>query len=124
MFWTLKVSNPTGWKAEKEALAFLKRQGLTLLARNFACKTGEIDLIMLHNETLVFIEVRYRLKSRYGSAEDSITHRKQQKIRHTAALYLQKNRQHNHRTCRFDTLSLNSNDSKGKNRLQWLKGAF
>ncbi len=124
MFWQLALSNKKGIRAEKQALQFLKKQGLQLIARNFACRTGEVDLIMLHQNTLVFIEVRFRSRSSYGSAAASVTLRKQQKIRRTAALYLQKHPKHQHRTCRFDVVAVSDDDDNGEKSLEWLKSAF
>ena len=49
-----------GRRAERCAERFLKAKGLRVLARNYARRTGEIDLVMLDGETLVFVEVRYR----------------------------------------------------------------
>ena len=54
---------------DKECLAadFLTRHGLRLIARNHRCRFGEIDLIMGDNGVLVFVEVRYRASSRFGT---------------------------------------------------------
>ena len=57
-----------GRDAEARALAFLEQQGLTLIEKNFRCRTGEIDLIMHDAQTLVFIEVRSRKDRRFGGA--------------------------------------------------------
>lgn len=124
MHWNLSLSNKKGTEAEKRALLFLKQQGLKLLHKNFACKTGEIDLVMLDHFTLVFIEVRSRSYSRFGNAASSINTNKQQKIRKTAAFYLQKHRQHNHRICRFDAISIDNHDNSRQNSLEWIKSAF
>ncbi|USE34891.1 YraN family protein [Endozoicomonas sp. SCSIO W0465] len=124
MPWKLSLTNGKGAEAENSALLFLQQQGLTLLQRNFACKTGEVDLIMLDHSTLVFVEVRYRGPSQCGNAASSIDRSKQHKIRKTAAVYLQKYRQHSHRICRFDAISIDNQDATGQNSLQWMKSAF
>ena len=124
MPWTLKLSNWLGACAEKQALLYLKRQGLRLLHANFACKAGELDLVMLDQSTLVFIEVRARSNAVFGSAASSIDRHKQRRIRKTAAVYLHQFRQHNHRICRFDTVCIEHHDGRRKNRLNWLKNAF
>lgn len=123
-FWRLRLSNPSGLKAEKQALRYLKKQGLIPLDRNFACKLGEIDLVMLHNNTLVFIEVRFRSSDHFGSAASTINRQKQQKIRKTAAFYLQKHPKYRFRTCRFDAVTIYNNDSDTKKSLEWIKSAF
>lgn len=124
MPWKLKLNNRKGVQAEKIALLFLRQQGLKLLHTNFACKAGEVDLIMLDQSTLVFIEVRFRSHSQYGNAASSINGHKQQKIRKTSAVYLQKYHQHSHRICRFDAISIDNHDAKGQNSLEWIKSAF
>jgi len=73
-------SNSQGVKSEKQALYYLTSQGLTLLCQNYYCRFGEIDLIMQDQETIVFIEVRYRKNNDFGGALASITQSKQNKI--------------------------------------------
>ena len=124
MFWKLNLRNNTGAQAENSALSYLKQQGLTLLTRNFASKTGEVDLIMLDKETLVFIEVRFRSNNAFGSASHTLNRQKQSKIRKTAHIYLQSHPQHRHRICRFDLVALDSRDSGKENTLEWIKNAF
>jgi len=86
--WRNKKSSSIGQKAEQEALNFLKQQGLKLITQNYYCRQGEIDLVMSDQQTLVFIEVRYRKSHHYGSSAESVTINKQKKIIHTAVLYL------------------------------------
>ncbi len=124
MPWKLRLSNFKGARAEKQALQFLKRQGLRLLHANFACKVGEVDLVMLDQATLVFIEVRLRSTSRFGNAASTINRIKQQKIRKTADFYLQNHREHSHRICRFDAITIDNYDTNGQNSLKWIKSAF
>jgi len=50
----------SGKDAELQALEYLQQQGLRLLAQNWLCKRGELDLVMLDGDTVVFVEVRYR----------------------------------------------------------------
>lgn len=73
---------------EREAEAFLTKSGLTLVARNWLCRLGEIDLIMKDGATLVFIEVRKRGSERFGGATASIGAQKQAKLRRAIELYL------------------------------------
>ena len=79
-----------GKSAEKIACEHLSKNGLKLIETNFYSRFGEIDLIMKHNKTLVFIEVRYRKNKDYGGAAASITQSKQSKVRKTALYYMQK----------------------------------
>lgn len=73
---------------EREAEAFLKKSGLTSVARNWRCRLGEIDLIMKDGATLVFVEVRKRGSERFGGAIASIGAQKQAKLRRAIGLYL------------------------------------
>jgi putative endonuclease len=77
-----------GRAAEEAAAQFLRDQGLREVERNFRCHGGEIDLIMRHDEWLVFVEVRYRSSGRFGSAAESIATGKQRRLLHAARSYL------------------------------------
>ena len=77
-----------GEQHEREAEAFLTKSGLTLVARNWHCRLGEIDLIMKDAATLVFVEVRKRGSARFGSAIASIGAQKQAKLQRAIGLYL------------------------------------
>ena len=124
MPWHLINKNPNGAFAEKMALRYLKKNGLKRIDCNFATPYGELDIIMLDSSTLVFIEVRFRTLSRFGSALASITPIKCMKIRKTAQNFLQHNPGHNHRQCRFDIVTVNYNKATCQSHLQWIKGAF
>ena len=64
---------------EQQALRYLKQRGLTLVQQNFLARCGEIDLIMTHNDSLCFIEVKYRQSNDFGGTAYSIPRSKQQK---------------------------------------------
>ena len=83
------TSHYAGLAAEDAVARRYVGAGAAVIARRWRCEHGEIDLIMLHRETLVFIEVRYRKNDHYGGAKASITSDKQQKI-HKISQYLQK----------------------------------
>lgn len=83
-------SQHKGHFAEQIAEHFLQRQGLRPVGRNIFFKTGELDLVMQHRETLVFVEVRFRKQSEFGSAAETVTRTKQKKLIQTALLYCQK----------------------------------
>lgn len=111
-------SNSKGVVAEKKALNYLLGQGLTLLHQNYYCRFGEIDLIMLDQDTLVFIEVRYRNNGDFGGALASINQAKQRKIITTAKYYL--TRLTSEPYCRFDAIALNETELTPL----WIKDAF
>lgn len=78
-----------GQKAEALARKHLEAKGYQFIAQNFSCKLGEIDLIMLDNQQLVFVEVKARHSNRYGYPEEFVTPSKLRKILRTAQLFMQ-----------------------------------
>ena len=111
-----------GDAAEAHALRFLVEHGLVPITANFSCRLGEIDLIMRDGDTLVFVEVRQRTKTRFGSPLDSISMAKCQKLRRTAQVYLQKSCPHGEPPCRFDVVAITGSPDSGS--IQWIKGAL
>ena len=77
-----------GSDAEQIAAAHLQKQGLVLVAQNYRCRFGEIDLILNDQNTLVFVEVRMRSSEAFGGAAASITAAKQAKLLLAARHYL------------------------------------
>ena len=110
--------NNSGLAAEKLAATFLISHGLKLVTQNYHCRFGEIDLIMMDSKTLVFVEVRLRSNSQFGSAATSITPQKQQKLILTARHYLQT---HGECLCRFDAILMNK---AALQHIQWVRNAF
>jgi putative endonuclease len=108
-----------GAQAEQLAAQYLQLQGLILIAQNYRCRFGEIDLIMRDGTTIVFIEVRLRHHSGFGGAAASIDARKQKRIISTAQQYLAGLVRIP--PCRFDAVLID--DAQGSS-MQWLKNAF
>jgi len=108
-----------GLLAEQHAARYLQQQGLQLLAQNYRCRAGEIDLVMQDGDTLVFVEVRLRSNPAFGGAAASIDNRKQQRIIRTAQHYL--GTLPRAPRCRFDAVLMEDPQDA---RLQWLKNAF
>lgn len=108
--------------AEKIALKWLLERHLSLVDSNYRCRFGEIDLIMLDQEILVFIEVRLRSSANFGGAASSVTHKKQQKIITTASHFLMQNKKYRQYHCRFDVIAFES--STAENCPLWYKDAF
>jgi len=106
-----------GQSAESRAEAFLKTRGLKLVARNWRCRFGEIDLVMLDGATLVFIEVRLRSRSDFGGAAASVTPAKQKKLLAAARQYLATLK--TLPSCRFDVVALS-----GDTAPEWIRNAF
>ncbi|MDO9467846.1 MAG: YraN family protein [Thiobacillus sp.] len=106
-----------GHAAESRAEAFLKTQGLSLVARNWRCRFGEIDLVMQDGATLVFVEVRLRSRSDFGDAAASVTPAKQKKLLAAARQYLSALK--TLPPCRFDVVVLDCDAAP-----QWIRSAF
>jgi putative endonuclease len=98
----------SGASAEALAGRFLESQGLTIVARNFRIRRGEIDLIARDGATLVFVEVRFRRSQSHGGAAESITAAKRARLVAAAQAFLL--RQHGDPPCRFDAILLDSLD--------------
>ncbi|MFH1881120.1 MAG: YraN family protein [Planctomycetota bacterium] len=108
---------------EKRCQRFLKRKGLKTLTRNFSCKTGEIDLIMVDTDrTIVFVEVRTRADETFGSAESSITFAKKTRLLRTARYFLATN-DIDDRPFRFDVVIIVLGP-RGTPQIRYYKNAF
>ncbi len=93
-----------------------------MVARNFRCRSGEIDLVMRDGDQITFVEVRYRNNTDYGSALESIDWRKQQRLIVAAKYFLAKHPKLQQYSCRFDALGLTEID--GEVHYDWVKDAF
>ncbi|MEA1888619.1 MAG: YraN family protein [Pseudomonadota bacterium] len=111
-----------GNNAETLAEKYLINQGLRAIESNYSCRAGEIDLLMLQANTLIFVEVRYRSNPFFGTAAESITPRKIQRIRKTAEHYLLTHRQYAHLYMRFDVVAISA--QTGEQEILWIKDAF
>lgn len=78
-----------GRYGEDAALRYLEERGYRLIARNFYCRYGELDLIMQQGRQLVFVEVKARTSSRYGLPEDAVNPQKLRRLRQAIAVYLE-----------------------------------
>jgi putative endonuclease len=107
-----------GEQAEQLAADFLVRQGLSLLARNYRCRFGEIDLIAQDGDTRVFVEVRLRSRGDFGGAAASIDSHKQRKLILAAQHYLAQ--QPHLPPCRFDAVLMRDAGES----VEWIKNAF
>jgi putative endonuclease len=106
-----------GAAKEQLACAFLEQQGLRLVASNYRCRRGELDLVMRDAGVLVFVEVRFRASERFGTPAETVGTHKQRRLVAAAAHYLQQHRVN--APCRFDVLAID-----GGNRIDWIRDAF
>lgn len=110
-----------GAGAEELACRHLLARGLRLLTRNYRCRYGEIDLIMGDGPTIVFVEVRMRSRTDFGSGAESVDGRKQGRILRSAEHYLQRHASLLAK-CRFDVVSILRVGNA--HRLEWIRNAF
>ncbi len=107
-----------GEAAEELAARFLAAQGLTILARNYRTRLGEVDIVAREGAVLVFLEVRLRSWAAWGGAAASVDSRKQRRIVAAARHYLSRLRAEP--PCRFDVLTLDGPAGSPA----WIRGAF
>lgn len=117
---------------ETQAVQMLVAAGLKIIAQNYlVAKVGEIDIIAIADKTvrgrcvreLVFVEVRSRMRSEFGTAIDSINHAKVQKIRRTAEHFLQAYPQFADLSIRFDVMAFDIAQD-GAITHEWIVSAF
>ena len=109
---------------EDLATAWAQGRGWHIVKRNYLCKCGEIDIIALDQECLVFIEVRARANPRFASAAASVDRRKQQKLLRTAATFLRAEPIWGRSACRFDVLAFETRQSAQIVEPLWIRSAF
>ena len=78
-----------GARGERIALKHLEAKGYRILDTNYRCRWGEVDIVAEHDRCMVFVEVRTRRSMEYGTPQESLTRRKQEKLVATAETYLQ-----------------------------------
>ena len=111
-----------GSRYELLAEQYLVNQGCRVLARNANYRLGELDLVVTDGSCLAFVEVRYRQHSGWGGALESVDWRKQRKLIRAAQLWLVRNPKYADSTCRFDLVTIDSNQQP--NQCLWYKDAF
>ena len=98
--------NERGKKGEFLAARYLEEKGYTVIARNYHSRYGEIDLIAKDEDTLVFVEVKYRSGASFGDPSEAVTAKKQERIRKTARYYLCARQLSEDTPCRFDVAAV------------------
>lgn len=73
------------------AAEFLQKKHFKLVAMNYRCRFGEIDLIVSNRKYLIFVEVKLRKSDKFAAAREFVDFRKQERLRSTAELYLSQN---------------------------------
>jgi len=112
-----------GREGEAAARIFLERRGVRIVAENFTCPAGEIDLIGRERDTLLFIEVKTRSSDAFGPAQLAVHLRKQRQIVRAAQWYLAERRTPD-AACRFDVLAVNVHSEDEPPQIEWVRNAF
>ena len=116
------TTRDAGAHYESAALAHLTRAGLALVARNYHCRFGEIDLVMRERDVVVFVEVRYRRSRGYGGGVDSVDASKRAKLVRAATAFLADHPRLADATCRFDVLAIGGTPDAPA--FDWRRNAF
>ena len=95
-----------GDSGERYAARLLEERGHRIVARQWRCASGELDLVTLDGEELVFVEVRTRRGDRYGTPEESIDERKAGRLVVLGACFLEEHPEHEGRIWRIDLVAL------------------
>ncbi|HFQ91034.1 MAG TPA: YraN family protein [Desulfobulbus sp.] len=117
-----KNTMPLGRRGEELAARHLEQQGYRILARNYRRRFGEIDIIARHRGQLVFIEVKTRLSTRYGSPFAAVDRRKQHQLVRVATDYIARHHLEDE-VARFDVVAV-TRDRDGRTRVDVLEDAF
>jgi putative endonuclease len=114
------MSYQKGLDAEEFVKAYLIKQGLKWLQSRYRSKFGEIDLVMQDKNCLIFVEVKYRKSTVFGSAYESVTWQKQRKLQLTALQFLAHTSRFKYWPARFDVVGLQGEPPQ----IEWIKNAF
>lgn len=110
-----------GKRSERLAAAFLERTGYRILETNYRSAVGEIDIVAIDQGTIVFVEVKARSSSRFGSPKGAVTPAKQRKLSMAALDYLKRSGQSGSRA-RFDVVAIDT--ASGGTDIEVVKNAF
>ncbi|MFO1406464.1 MAG: YraN family protein [Steroidobacteraceae bacterium] len=117
-----ETTTVVGRRGEDTALRHLESAGLELLARNYRCRAGEIDLVMREGATLVLVEVRRRADGAWGGAAASVGARKQRRLVVAARHLLQARPALRAMPARFDVVAIDGPDDAPV--VEWIRDAF
>ena len=118
-----QIRRELGQRGEDAAAEFLQNLGQHIIARNWRCRFGEVDLITRDGDTIVFCEVKTRKSVRAGQPSEAVTLKKQRKYSQLAALWISRFQDQEDCAVRFDTVSILVTGPH-RARLMLLKGAF
>ncbi len=96
----------TGGEKETLAAEYLKKKGFSILEMNYRNRKGEVDIIALDGDVLVFVEVKFRSSDRSGNPLEAVDFRKQRKIAGVCDYFLLMHPQVNYEQVRFDVVGI------------------
>ncbi len=102
----MKNKRQVGTEHEMQVAETLRQNGWQILAQNFRCRFGEIDLIAKEGNTICFLEVKYRQADQFGDPAQAVDHRKQKRISNAASYYLYSKHIPSDTPCRFDVAAV------------------
>jgi putative endonuclease len=111
-----------GERGEKLALRFLQRKGYKILAQNYRCRVGEIDIVAQEGGKIVFIEVKCRQKLTFGPPQAAISEKKKLRLIKIAQFFLLEHHLENS-PCRFDVVTIII-PKRGKIKIELTQDAF
>ncbi len=112
-----------GRQAEREAALFLRRRGYRVLEQNLRTPFGEIDLVAVKGEWIVFVEVKARSSDEFGTPVEGLRPRQQERIRGAAEWFLAK-RNWSERNRRFDLIAVDLDEQGLVLRIEHIQDAF
>lgn len=118
-----KYNYEIGRYGESLACKFLKEKNYKIIHNNFSTKLGEIDIISLYDDTIIFTEVKSRYNSKYGLPCESVNYRKQRNIIKIAKFYIYINKLYNY-NIRFDVCEIYLNNSDEDYKINYIENAF
>ena len=118
----MKNKNLSGKHAENIAANYLSKNKIKIIDQNYHSRFGEIDLIGIEKNILVFIEVRYRKNEDYLSAIETIDQTKCNKIITTSKYYLNEYKKYQSYLCRYDVIAITGELKQPV--IEWIKNAF
>lgn len=108
----------TGARGEEAVASWYEARGYEVLARNWSCREGELDLIVRHGRVFVFCEVKTRATDAFGAPAEAVTRDKQMRLRRLAARWLEHDAPIRAREIRFDVAAVLDD------QIEVLEGAF
>ncbi len=112
-----------GSRSERAAARFLQRQGFRIVARNYTCPLGELDLVVLDGRCLVFVEVRSTGAEDAHAPASSVDHAKQRRVTQLALHFMQRHHLLN-QVARFDVLALSWPADRSEPTIVHYRNAF